>query len=172
VQENHPPQQPQTRPTPPPVAPTAPGEASIDAIRNQWGRIKADVNAVNLRTGALMSEMDPVSLDGDRLILTVPYPFHASKMNSEDTRPVVEQVVSRVMGKPLKLECFTHEEYRNRPAPSGPSSHTATPASQPQEDAGPSDEPDPGPASHIDASESLKAVRNIFDAEEIVSPDR
>jgi DNA polymerase-3 subunit gamma/tau len=172
VQENHPPQQPQTRPTPPPAAPTAPGEVSIDGIRNQWGRIKADVNAVNLRTGALMSEMDPVALDGDRLILTVPYPFHASKMNSEDTRPVVEQVVSRVMGKPLKLECFTHEEYRNRPAPSGPSSHTAAPTSQPQEDAGPSDQPDPEPASHIDASESLKAVRNIFDAEEIVSPDR
>lgn len=174
VQENRSPRQPQPhpRPTPPPTTPPAPGEVSIDAIRNQWGRIKADVNAVNLRTGALMSEMDPVALDGDRLILTVPYPFHASKMNSDDTRPVVEQVVSRVMGKPLQLECFTHEEFRNRPAHSTPAGQTAAPGPKPREEAAPSEEPDPEPASRIDASESLKAVRNIFDAEEIVSPDR
>lgn len=172
VQETGPTQQPQTHAAMPPAAPTAPGEVSIDTIRNQWGRIKADVNAVNLRTGALMSEMDPVALDGDRLILTVPYPFHASKMNSEDTRPVVEQVVSRVMGKPLKLECFTLEEYRNRPAPAAPSGPAAAPAAQSQDDSAPAEEPDPGPSSQIDASESLKAVRNIFDAEEIVSPDR
>lgn len=172
VQETAEPQAARPQPTPQAAPPAAPGDVSIDAIRNQWGRIKGDVNAVNLRTGALMSEMDPVALEGDRLILTVPYPFHASKMNSEDTRPVVEQVVSRVMGKPLKLECFTHEEFRKRPAPSGASGTATTPALQPQEETPSTEEPDPEKEARVDITESLKAVRNIFDAEEIVSPDR
>lgn len=153
------------------------GELSIDTIRNQWGRIKADVNAVNVRTGALMSEMDPAALEGNKVILTVPYPFHANKMNSEDTRPVVEQVLSRVMGTNLALECFTSEEFRSRPvapaAAAPPTPITAQPAAEPrnepvQETASNVDETvSEEPQQAFDPSESLRAVRNIFDAEEI-----
>ena len=165
------PPRPATQPTSTPVS-SAPGELSLDSIRNQWGRIKADVNAVNVRTGALMSEMDPVALEGGKLILTVPYPFHANKMNSEDTRPVVEQVLARVMGAPLKLECFTNDEFRTRPsamtAPPTPATQPAAPA--PQEPPANSEADEPGSA--MDPTESLRAVRNIFDAEEIEPTDR
>lgn len=163
--------EPQTSPPVPAAnsAPSAPWELSLDAIRNQWGRIKADVNAVNVRTGALMSEMDPAALEGDRVVLTVPYPFHANKMNSDDTRPVVEQVLSRVLGTPLKLECFTNEEFRGRPT-APPSTRTPAPAPAPVADHESAGTAEREVAPKIDPTESLRAVRNIFDAEEI-DPD-
>lgn len=153
----------ETPSTPPPApdnaAPT--GGLSLESLRNRWGQVRADVSAVNVRIGALMSEMDPAALEGNKVILTVPYPFHAGKMNSDDTRPIVEDVLSRVMGTPLTLECFTVDEFRTRtprttaPAPVQPKPEPEKPA--PVEN----DEPE------IDASESLRALRNIFDAEEI-----
>lgn len=162
----------QSAPAPKPQNETPTGEPGIDAIRNRWGQIKADVHAVNVRIGALLSEMDPAGLEGNKVILTVPYTFHAQKMNSDETREVVESVISRVMGNPHSLECFTTDEYRSRPARKGPS----TPSPQATESSATEDAPDLGNQAatqepQIDPTESLRAVRNIFDAEEIDTPD-
>ncbi len=155
----------QHREPPPPSVPSEPGDLSLESVRNKWGQVKADVSAINVRTGALMSEMDPAALEGTKLILTVPYPFHADKMNSDETRPIVEQILTRVMGTSLTLECFTTEAFRDRPI----RSETPSPPSPPTTQA----ETPPTPAveveaeEEIDPTESLKALRNIFDAEEI-----
>lgn len=159
---------------PSPSADQAPTEdPGIDSVRSRWGQVKADVHAVNVRIGALLSEMDPAALEGDTVILTVPYTFHAQKMNSDETRLVVEQVLSRVMSKPLTLECFTTDDYRNRASRKN-SAPTPQPATTEPTEA--IDEPAPDTIDEageppIDPTESLKAVRNIFDAEEIDSPD-
>lgn len=175
-------QQPGSAPAPqqqPEAAPPT-GDPGIDAVRSKWGQIKADVHAVNVRIGALLSEMDPAALQGDRVILTVPYTFHAQKMNSEETRVVVEDVLSRVMGKPMTLECFTTEEYRSREArmSSPPAAPTPTPEPAPESsaptesvDAAEPGEPIESDNPPVDPTETLKAVRNIFDAEEIDSSD-
>lgn len=141
-----------------------PGELTIDSVRNRWGQIKADVSAVNVRVGALMSEMDPAAVEGNKVILTVPYPFHAGKMNSDDTRPVVEQILTRVMGSTMSLECFTTDDFRKR------GTRVVAPAPQSQGDDRVAEAvhhaPDESQAM-VDPTESLNALRNIFDAEEI-----
>lgn len=178
-QQNSEPTQP--TPNPQPQEPTPTGDSGIDAVRSKWGQIKSDVHAINVRIGALLTEMDPSALEGDRVILTVPYTFHAQKMNSEETRLVVEQVISRVMGKAMSLECFTTDDFRNRgarkstPPPSSPtpSSNTAPPSSEPNGDPGmdASSENQNPPEPRIDPTDTLKAVKNIFDADEIDSTD-
>lgn len=173
---------------PSPVASTqsapqsAAGGTGIDAVRSRWGQIKADVNAVNVRIGALMSEMDPAALEGNKVILTAPYTFHADKINSDETRIVVEQVISRVMGAPHALECFTVDDYRQRPARAVPSSAPTPEAavsqpdtkavSEPAAQSAPTIEPESPAEPEIDPTESLRAVRNIFDAEEIKPDER
>lgn len=176
-------------------------DSGVDAIRNSWGKIKADVHAENVRTGALLSEMDPVALEGNTVILTAPYTFHADKINSDETRIVVEQVISRVMGRPLTLECFTIDNFRQRVARK-PQAAAPDPAPKPDPQPQPPQEPPSDSAPSIrevetasytappieksvdeveseapaepdrDPTESFRAVRNIFDAEEIDSPDR
>lgn len=84
---------------------------TIAPIRAQWGEIRAEVTSENVRIGALLSEMYPVELRGDTVILAVPYPFHAKKVNSDDTRPGVEEAISRVIGVPLKLRCIVTRAY-------------------------------------------------------------
>lgn len=157
---------PRPAPTSRPQSEVPVGDPGIDAIRSKWGQVKADVHAVNVRIGALLSEMDPAALEGNKLILTVPYTFHAQKMNSDETRTVVEQVISRVMGAPHTLECFTTDEYRSRPA-----RKSATDKSAGEVEVA-TDKPEAtGDDQSIDPTESLRAVRNIFDAEEIDNPE-
>lgn len=173
------PADPNSAPTRAPQPEISSGDAGIDEIRSRWGQIKAGVQAVNVRDGALLSEMDPAALEGDKLILTVPYTFHAQKMNSDETRLVVEEVLTRVMGKKHTLECFTTEEFRNRavarptstassqPVVQSPTAPEFTASSNGSEN--PNEDEEAAPA--IDPSESFKAVRNIFDAEEIEMPE-
>lgn len=161
---------PSPSPQPTPAAPT--GDPGIDIVRSKWGQIKADVHAVNVRIGALLSEMDPAALEGDRVILTVPYTFHAQKMNSDETRLVVEQVISRVMGKPHSLECFTTDDFRGRAsrksAPAAPTSQPREANNAPQLDASSESSHSEPP---VDPTDTLKAVKNIFDADEIDPSD-
>lgn len=172
--------QPSSPPRPVSQQDSAVGDPGVEGIRNSWGKIKADVHAVNVRTGALLTEMDPVALEGDTVILTAPYNFHADKMNSEETRSVVEQVISRVMGRALTLECFTIDNYRQRaarkpsaaPATNSAPESTSTfiPAAKAEEptSAKPVEPAEP----EIDPTESIQALKNIFDAEELDSQDR
>lgn len=162
---------PQRESVPTPPAPSGPDGLSLESIRNKWGQVKADVSAVNVRTGALMSEMDPAALEGTKLILTVPYPFHADKMNSDETRPIVEQILTRVMGTPLTLECFTTEAFRERPVrtETSASAPAAVPATAEPAEVTPPMSAEPEDV--IDPTESLRALRNIFDAEEIEPND-
>lgn len=156
----------QTEPARPAPQPAARGGGEgIDAVRAGWGDVKARVHAANVRIGALLSEMDPRALEGDRLILTVPYTFHAQKMNSDETRVVVEQVLSRVMGKPMTLECFTTDEYQQRPTRQQSAARPAPAQIAPQ----PAPEPDVADSSAPDVAldDPMRAVRNIFDADEI-----
>lgn len=178
--EQQEPQRTQPAPTSQPADSGSESDSGINAVRSKWGQIKADVHAVNVRIGALLSEMDPASLEGNRIILTVPYTFHAQKMNSEETRLVVEQVLTRVMGKPMSLECFTTDEFRTRvarkstpPTASTPPAPTPTQASEPidvqKSDVSLDNDGESEPP--IDPTDTLRAVKNIFDADEIDSSE-
>ena len=149
-------------PAPQPQRSTSGGRLGLETLRNRWGQVRADVSAVNVRIGALMSEMDPAALEGNKVILTFPYPFHAGKMNSDDTRPIVEDVLTRVMGTPLTLECFTTEDFRSRTPRTTSAPAVPEVAEEPAQNT-----PTESIAPEIDATDSLRALRNIFDAEEI-----
>lgn len=195
-------EEPRTQPTPPQPRPQ-PAEAArsstpgpdhsrprseeqqspdLEKLRELLPQLRADVNAMNLRTGALLTEIDPVGIEGDTALFTLPFEFHAGKLNSDDTRPVVEDVLSRLMGKTMKIQCFTITEFRSRPQ-----RKVAAPAANPVTDDEPvvdidSSEPNEAPIASaettplqespsvepvIDPAESLQALRNIFDAVEV-----
>ena len=164
--------------TPSPAA-AAPETASVPAagaglydvaqVADLWPRIRSDVKAINRRIEALLSEVDPVAISETEVTLAVPYPFHRDKLNSDDVRETVAEVLSRNLGRKVTIACVLRGEYVAPPvsvqssAPAAARVAPANPAAPPMA-ANASQDPDPGD----DADEArLQAARNLLDAEEI-----
>lgn len=188
-------------PTPPPTsttaasaAPAAPpissnGVFELEALVDGWTRIKSDVKAVNRRIEALLQQIDPIAINGNKVTLVSPYEFHRNRVNTDEVRNVIEEVIQRQFGQKVNVLCVTRDEataiaQKQSPQSSAPASPgnqaSEAPASSPtssQPDASqelpepPDDEPphtgstEPPPAFEGD-ERTIQAVKNIFDAEE------
>ncbi|MGN6032316.1 MAG: DNA polymerase III subunit gamma/tau [Thermomicrobiales bacterium] len=136
------------RPSAPEPAPvvTAPSGSmagvDIETIVEQWVQIRNDVKAVNRRTEALLQQVDPAGVAGDTLVLVSPYEFHRNKVNSDEARAIVEDVIQRRLNRRLTVTCVTREEAQAMIAKRAPSA-TPTPIAEP---AAPPVSPSPTPA--------------------------
>ena len=154
-----------------PPAAGAAGGLSLEAMIDSWPRIRADVKAVNRRIEALLQQIDPVSIAGTKVTLVSPYEFHRNRVNTDEVRIVIEEVIGRIFREKVTVSCVTKEEAAalatSQPAPRS----IAEPAAQPAHAApvaspqAPEPEPESAP-SFEDDEKTLQAVRNIFDAEE------
>jgi hypothetical protein len=129
-------------------------------------------------------------------MLVSPYEFHKNRMNTDEVRQIIEDVIERQFGARVSVQCVTRAELDAMPRASAPASgpspaQQAAPQSAPQphrqeERAEPvkqAPEPtspatgsitptDPAPAKTtdpapvMDTSRQIEAIRNIFDAEE------
>jgi hypothetical protein len=145
------------------------GLYDVAEIADLWPRIRSDVKAINRRIEALLSEVDPVAISESEITLAVPYPFHRDKLNSDDVRETVADVLSRNIGRRVTIACVLRGEYVPPAASAQPATPAATrPAAR---DAAPSAVPEIAPQDldpGDDADEArLQAVKNLLDAEEI-----
>jgi DNA polymerase-3 subunit gamma/tau len=148
---------------------------TVDQIADLWMQIRRDVKAMNRRIDALLSAADPVSVTGDLITLSSPYPFHQDKLNTDEVRLVIEDVISRLVGRPVRIICNPRDAAL---------SSAADMASPPPVDSSPDEEslPDadverapasnglePPPEEHPEDQDEqrINAAKNIFDAEEI-----
>ncbi len=155
--------------SPPQHAPAGGGVYDVAQIADLWPRIRSDVKAINRRIEALLSEVDPVAISESEITLAVPYPFHRDKLNSDDVRETVADVLSRNLGRRVTIACVLRGEYVPPAAPAQNASRVAARAITPDpvpgvvHDAAPQDL-DPGD----DADEArLQSIKNLLDAEEI-----
>jgi DNA polymerase-3 subunit gamma/tau len=158
-----------TTPVPDVVASNA-GELTLNLVIDLWPRIRADVKALDRKAEAILQQIDPVHVTGSRLTLAASYPFHLNRMNSDEIRHVVEDVVSRLSGTRVQITCVSREEASalrassSAVAPSIPApatTHTAIESKvEPTETPGVE-------TSTADDETRINAVRNIFDADEV-----
>jgi DNA polymerase-3 subunit gamma/tau len=160
-------------------APIANGVANgspltVDQLADLWQRIRDDVKAVNRRVEALLSTIDPVAVDGDDVTLASPYEFHRSKLNSDDARILVEDVINRLTGRRVHVTCILREEVMLSskmpplPAPVKIDNHidehvVDTSSTDEADVLAPVDNVPPDDA----AQQRINAAKNIFDAEEV-----
>ncbi len=171
------------------------GEITMEMIVELWSKIRADVKAVNRRIEALLQQIDPISVAGTKIFLVSPYEFHRNRMNSDEARIVVEDVISRLVKQRVQVSCVSREEgmamtsthQSSQPMPpaganppdsaiaaidhSDPHESTASPDLEPNH-APPGDALlEDGIPSRISSPEvdaqRIQAAKNIFDAEEI-----
>jgi hypothetical protein len=163
------------------------GPVDVERLVDLWPRVRQDVKAINRRIEALLSSVDPASVDGERVTLAAAYEFHRDKLNTDEVRVVVEEAIGRLLGQPIRVWCLLRGE-----AGLAASSITpATPAdgSEPVQTLTPPGPPPTPPATapdedapsligestasdeEVDAEERrIRAAKNIFDAEEIEQP--
>ena len=167
--------------SPPPAMTSTGGVLELEAIVDGWPKIKADVKAVNRRIEALLAQIDPVAINGSRITLVSPYDFHRNRVNTDEVRQVIEEVIEHQFGEKVSINCISRAEMASmassQPEP-GPSPSRA-PAPQavkplanepPPTQSVPEEEPaEPvkhaEPPSLMDAERQIEAARNIFDAE-------
>lgn len=137
------------------------GEISVDLLHDLWPKIRLDVKARDRRIEAILSSCDPASVDGDNVTLVTSYKFHWEKMNEDAARHLVEQVISRLVDRPVKVSTVMRgangahaTPERGRTRVSGLSA----------DDAGP--EPT-APVRSEDEQRVIEAAKQLFDAEEI-----
>jgi DNA polymerase-3 subunit gamma/tau len=146
-------------------APAASGTTSpsVEQLVDLWPRIRLDVKAVNRRIEALLSSIDPVAVRGDEVVLAAAYAFHRDRMNADDVRAVVDDVIGRMLKRPVKTVCVLRGE---EPAGAAAPPLAAAAAESPPLDAPEVEEMgapyDPG----LD-ERRISAAKNIFDAEEV-----
>ena len=98
-------------------------KVTIEALVELWPKIRADIKSLDRRTEALLMEIDPIDVSADEIILAASYEFHRDKVNEDDRRAIVEQVIGRRTGRTLRVQCVLRSEF-------SPASRTAETGSQ------------------------------------------
>ncbi len=143
--------------TPPaPRATNQPGSLTVDYLAEIWGNVRADVKAVNRRAEALLSNVDPIDVQGTAITLGSTYEFHGKKLNEDDNRRLIEDAIQRIAGISVTVMTVAREGYV--------ASRSAAPVasvSRPEPIAVDSREAER-------AEQRIQAARNIFDGEDIL----
>ena len=142
---------------------------SVDQLADLWPRIRQDVKALNRRIDGLLSSFDPARVGGERIVLATPYEFHRDKLNTDEVRVVVEEVIGRLVGRPVKVEGVLVGDLSNLAEPPGPLRVV-------EADPGPGTIAEPPQPAYDDIPDEvhdkrLQAARNIFDAVEDVEAE-
>ena len=88
-------------------------------MRDRWGDVVKATKGMGSRgnlDALLRSACEPISLDGDTIVLGFYFEFHKEKIEDPKYRHMVEEKVKEIFGKPYKLKCVIAEK---RPKASG-----------------------------------------------------
>ncbi|HEY7036314.1 MAG TPA: DNA polymerase III subunit gamma/tau [Thermomicrobiales bacterium] len=151
---------------------------SVEQLIDLWPRIRLDVKAVNRRIEALLSSIDPVDVRGNEVILAAAYAFHRDRMNTDEVRAVVDDVIGRHLQRRITTVCVLRGEESGtgagatavatpRPKSAVREEAPAKPVAAAAVDEPPPPMDDDAPRDDDLDDRRLKAAKNIFDAEEV-----
>lgn len=104
-----------------------PGDGSLtpEVLRGRWPEILDALRPHNLSLEALMRSCEPVSVEGDVVVLEFVHNFHRSKVEEEHNKQAVEEALSGIVGQRYRIRCvLAHQE----PAATPPVRATPEPA--------------------------------------------
>lgn len=96
--------------TPAPGEERSPGSVTLEALHARWGHIMEEVKQRTRSVHAFLLESAPRAVDGTDLILGVRHKFHMENLQEMKNRKIVEEVLARVLGAPLRLRAVLDPE--------------------------------------------------------------
>jgi DNA polymerase-3 subunit gamma/tau len=79
------------------------GDAVLDALQERWSEVAAEVNRENRHVAAIVRDCPPVSFQDDALTLQARSHFHKEKLESERARTLVEEAISKMLGRRCRV---------------------------------------------------------------------
>jgi hypothetical protein len=78
---------------------------TLDTVNSQWGRILGEVKLKNRSVEALLKSCQPVSVEGEEVVLGFYWPFHKEKIEESKNKALVENAISRVVEGSCHIRC-------------------------------------------------------------------
>ncbi len=130
-------------PTAPPVREQPPqepvAEFSLEEVTQRWDDLLRLLRSVNHSLEALMRSGKPVSVEGGTLLIGFDYPFHRDKVDEEANRRAVEDTLTRLLSRRVRVRCVLLAGSGGKP----PARPTPARAPTPQPRTPPSAHPSP-----------------------------
>jgi DNA polymerase-3 subunit gamma/tau len=82
----------------------------LEGLLGAWSEVVAGIKRSSRNVAAIVISCPPVALDGDLVTLHAPSRFHREKLESDQAKKLVEQVVSEVVGERYRFRCVTTPE--------------------------------------------------------------
>jgi DNA polymerase-3 subunit gamma/tau len=149
-------------PTPasPPVRePPSPEPApfSLEEVGQRWNDLLRILRSVNHSLEALMRSGKPISVEGGALLIGFAYPFHRDKVDEEANRRAVEDALTQLLGRPVRVRCVLLAGSGGK----SPARPTPARAPTPQPRTSPPAPPSPSPSPPADDGLVQAAVEKL-----------
>ena len=79
----------------------------LERLQNAWSEVVTGIQRSSRNVAAIVRDCPPVALDGDLVTLCPRSTFHRDKLESDQAKRLVEQVVSELFGDHYRIRCVT-----------------------------------------------------------------
>jgi hypothetical protein len=95
-----------------------PGDGALtpEILRSRWSEFLNALRPRNLPLEALMRSCEPVAVEGDVVVLGFTHDFHRSRVEEEQSRRDVEEVLSELAGRRYRLRCVLLQQRSDAPS--------------------------------------------------------
>jgi DNA polymerase-3 subunit gamma/tau len=109
----------------------ADGTLTPEMLCSQWPDFLNALRPRNLPLEALMRSCEPLAVEGDVVVLGFTHDFHRSRVEEDQNRQDVEDVLAKLIGRRYRVRCVLAEQWTGRLAPAPAK---AQPADSPKPD--------------------------------------
>jgi DNA polymerase-3 subunit gamma/tau len=86
------------------------GSLSPEVLRGRWPEFLNALRPRNLPLEALMRSCEPVAVEGDVVVLGFTHDFHRSRVEDEQNRHDIEEVLSELIGQCYRVRCVLAQQ--------------------------------------------------------------
>jgi DNA polymerase-3 subunit gamma/tau len=91
------------------------GPLTTELILEQWPRFLNALRPRDLSLEALMRSCEPVDVENDVVVVSFAHKFHRTKVEEEKKRGIVEDILSDLLGRQLRIRCVIGRHRQSYP---------------------------------------------------------
>jgi hypothetical protein len=99
-----------------------------EILRDKWPEFLNALRPRNLPLEALMRACEPMAVEGDVVVLGFSHDFHRSRVEEDQSKRDVEQVLSELIGQRYRVRCELSKQRTVNPPPASAKAEVAPPA--------------------------------------------
>jgi DNA polymerase-3 subunit gamma/tau len=96
-------------------APQQPKAEELALLRAQWANLLAAIRSVDKALEALLRDCEPVSVLENTVTLGFYYPLHREKAEEDKRRRTLEEALSKLLGRPIRVKCVVIPKKKAQP---------------------------------------------------------